>query len=89
MKKFKKRSKKKEREKKDRVDKQDKEDISSLFYWGEDAEDKPPRNILIAASWDGKVRLYDDSTAEREGSRRYQMKKHKDSVNFIDFNQEY
>lgn len=85
MKKFKKRSKKGSVKK----DKSEKEDISSLFYWGEDAEDKPLRNILIAASWDGKVRLYDDSTADREGSRRYTMKKHRDSVNFIDFNHEH
>ena len=86
MKKFKKRSKKNNDKKKD---KSDKEDISTLYYWGEDAEDKPLRNILISYSWDGKVRLYDDSTAEREGSRRYTMKKHKDSVNFIDFNTEH
>jgi WD40 repeat protein len=64
----------------------DKEDISSLYYWGED-NDANPRNILIAASWDGRVRLYDDSTAEREGTRRYTMKKHRESVNFIDFDQ--
>jgi hypothetical protein len=62
----------------------DKEDISSIYYWGED-NDQNPRNILIAASWDGRVRLYDDSTAEREGTRRYTMKKHRESVNFIDF----
>ena len=67
----------------------DKEDTCSLYYWGEDADDKPQRNILIAASWDGKVRLYDDSTAEREGSKRYKMEKHKDSVNFIDFNPDH
>ena len=56
----------------------DKDDISSLYYWGD-------KNILISSSWDGKVRLYDDSTADQEGSKRYTMKKHKDSVNFIDF----
>ena len=69
MKKFKK-SKKRGREK---------EDISCLYYWGD------KRNILVSASWDGKVRLYDDSTADQEGSKRYTMKKHKDSVNFLDF----
>lgn len=57
----------------------EKEDISALYYWGDD------RNILISASWDSKVRLYDDSTSEQEGSKRYTMKKHKDSVNFLDF----
>jgi hypothetical protein len=36
----------------------EKEDISALYYWGDD------RNILISASWDSKVRLYDDSTSE-------------------------
>lgn len=50
--------------KKNKKVKRDKDDISSLYYWGEDDEDKPPRNILIAASWDFKVRLYDDSTAD-------------------------
>jgi WD40 repeat protein len=55
-----------------------KDDISSLYYWGD-------KNILITSSWDGKVRLYDDSTADQEGSKRYTMPKHKDSVNFIDF----
>jgi len=51
MKKFKK-SKKRKREK---------EDISSLFFWG---DEKAKKNLLIAASWDGKVRLYDDNTAD-------------------------
>jgi hypothetical protein len=37
--------------------KKDKDDISCLYYWGE-------KNILISSSWDGKVRLYDDSTAD-------------------------
>lgn len=64
--------------KKEFTDNKDKCDISSLYYWGE-------KNILISSSWDSKVRLYDDSTADQEGSKRYSMKKHKDSVNFIDF----
>lgn len=72
MKKFKKTKKNK--------GKKDKDDISALYYWGDDG-----KNILISASWDGKVRLYDDSTADQEGSKRYTMKKHKDSVNYIDF----
>ena len=70
MKKFKKSKKKK----KDMMD-----DISCLYYWGDS------KNILISASWDGKVRLYDDSTSEQEGSKRFSMKKHKDPVNFLDF----
>jgi WD40 repeat protein len=65
--------------KKSKKNKKDKDDISCLYYWGD------KRNILISASWDGKVRLYDDSTSEQEGTKRYTMKKHKDSVNFIDF----
>ena len=36
----------------------EKNDISSLFYWGD-------KNILMASSWDRKVRLYDDSTADQ------------------------
>ena len=66
--------------KKSKKNKKDKDDISSLYYWG-----GVGRNILISASWDGKVRLYDDSTSDQEGAKRYTMKKHKDSVNFIDF----
>jgi WD40 repeat protein len=58
--------------------KRHKADVSSLYYWGD-------RNILISSSWDNKVRLYDDSTSESEGSKRYTMKKHKQSCNFIDF----
>lgn len=65
--------------KKSKKHKREKEDVSCLYYWGD------KRNILISASWDCKVRLYDDSTADQEGTKRYTMKKHKDSVNFLDF----
>ncbi len=68
--------------KKSKKGKRDKEDVSSLYFWG---DEKAKRNLLISASWDGKVRLYDDNTADQEGAKRYTMKKHKDSVNFIDF----
>jgi hypothetical protein len=44
--------------KKSKKNKKDKDDISSLFYWGRG------KNVLISASWDTKVRLYDDSTAD-------------------------
>ena len=40
---------------------------------------------MLAASWDGNVRLYDDSDSLEEGSKKYTMDKHKDSVNFLDF----
>jgi len=56
----------------------DKEDISSMFYWGEAC-------VLLAASWDGNVRLYDDSDSSEEGIKKYTMDKHKDSVNYLDF----
>ena len=68
--------------KKSKKGKREKDDISSLYFWG---DEKAKRNILIAASWDSKVRLYDDSTADQEGAKRYVMPKHKMSVNFIDF----
>jgi hypothetical protein len=42
--------------------------------------------MLMASSWDKKVRLYDDSKADQQGSKRYTMKKHNDSVNYLDFN---
>lgn len=53
-------------------------DVSSLYYWGE-------KNILLSASWDKLVRLSDDSTSKPEGTKRYDMDKHKSAVNFIDF----
>lgn len=53
-------------------------DVSSLYYWGE-------KTILLSASWDRSVRLSDDSTSKPEGNTRYNMDKHKDAVNFIDF----
>ena len=81
MKKFKKSKRRKEHEKKDGGN-PDKSDISSLYYWGD-------KNILMASSWDRKVRLYDDSTADQQGSKRYTMKKHNDSVNYLDFNQKH
>mmetsp|Transcript_21365 Transcript_21365/g.33043 ORF Transcript_21365/g.33043 Transcript_21365/m.33043 type:complete len:275 (+) Transcript_21365:1192-2016(+) len=56
----------------------DKEDVSSMFYWGDAC-------MLLAASWDGNVRLYDDSDSSEEGIKKYTMDKHKDSVNHLDF----
>ena len=44
--------------KKSKKTKKDKDDISCLYYWGD------KKNILISSSWDGKVRLYDDSTSD-------------------------
>lgn len=81
MKKFKKSKRRKDHDKKDGGN-PDKGDISSLYYWGD-------KNILMASSWDRKVRLYDDSTADQQGSKRYTMKKHNDSVNYLDFNQKH
>ena len=69
--------------KKSKKTKREKDDISCLYYWGSD------KNILISASWDGKIRLYDDSTSDQDGQKRYTMKKHKDSVNFIDFKESH
>ncbi len=58
MKKFKKSKRRKEmKHGKDAKGEPEKSDISSLFYWGD-------KNILMASSWDRKVRLYDDSTAD-------------------------
>jgi len=60
MKKFKKGEKNKNK---------DKEDISSMYYWGEKCG-------LLAASWDGKVRLFDDSDSSEEGVKKFTMNKH-------------
>ena len=69
MKKFKKGEKSKNK---------DKEDISCLYYWG-------ARTQLLSASWDGKLRLFDDNTTAEEGTIKYTMDKHRDSVNYLDF----
>lgn len=69
MKKFKKGEKSKNK---------DKEDVSSLYYWGS-------QNVLIASSWDGNVRLFDDGDASEEGIKKYTMDKHRDSVTNLDF----
>jgi WD40 repeat protein len=70
MKKFKKGEKSKNK---------DKDDISGMYYWG------GKQCGLLAASWDGNVRLYDDSDSSEEGIKKYTMDKHKDSVNHLDF----
>lgn len=72
MKKFKKGEKSKNK---------DKEDVSSMYYWGSQC-------VLIAASWDGNVRLFDDSDASEEGIKKYTMDKHRDSVTYLDFKNE-
>lgn len=59
----------------------DKEDISSLYYWGD-------QTVLLAASWDGCVRLFDDAEGGEEGEKRHTMERHKDAVNFLDFKEE-
>jgi WD40 repeat protein len=69
MKKFKKGEKSKNK---------DKEDISCMYYWGE-------RTQLLTASWDGKLRLFDDNTTAEEGTIKYTMDKHRLSVNYLDF----
>ena len=62
----------------------DREDISSLYYWG--VKDKDTNiNTLLAASWDGKVRLYDDTQQGEEGEWRWTMDRHTNAVNYLDF----
>ena len=61
--------------------KEKQEDISSIFYWGS-------QSVLMAASFDGKVRLYDDGDSAEEGIKKYTMDKHKDSVICLDFKDE-
>lgn len=51
MKKFKKSKKKGGRK--------DKDDISCLYYF-----EGSGKNVIISSSWDGRVRVYDDSTAD-------------------------
>jgi WD40 repeat protein len=60
----------------------DKEDISSLYYWG---DQKKNINTLLAASWDGNVRLYDDKQSGEEGDWRWTMDRHTNAVNYLDF----
>jgi len=61
----------------------DKDDISSLFYYNSGQQCN-----LLAASWDGKVRLFDDSDSSEEGLKKYTMNKHMDAVTHIDFKHE-
>ena len=56
----------------------DKEEISAMYYWGAQC-------VLLAASWDGNVRLFDDSDSSEEGIKKYTMDKHKESVTYLDF----
>ena len=58
----------------EKVKQKEKGDISSMYYWGEETK-------LLAASWDGKIRLYDDNDATDEGTLKFKVEKHKDSVN--------
>jgi WD40 repeat protein len=58
----------------------DKEDVSAMYYWGSDNN-----NFVLASSWDGNVRQYDDTDATEEGVKKYTMDKHKDSVTYLDF----
>ena len=70
----------------------EKSDISALCYWGETpGENAPPKNLLITASWDRSMCLYDDNDVDdREGTLRdKQDQKHKDSINFVDFRVEH
>lgn len=65
----------------DKARNKDKEDISALYYWGS-------QSVLMAASSDGFVRLYDDGDASEEGIKKYTMEKHRDSVTCLDFKNE-
>ena len=56
-----------------------KEDISSMYYWCD------KNCILMSASWDGHIRLFDDSDSSEEGLRKQTTWQHKDSANYIDF----
>jgi WD40 repeat protein len=62
----------------------DREDISSLYYWGV-KENDTNINTLLAASWDGNVRLYDDKQSGEEGEWRWTMDRHTNAVNYLDF----
>jgi WD40 repeat protein len=64
--------------KKPRKGPKDKQEVSSLYYWGDAC-------ALLVASWDGLVRLFDDSDSSEEGLLKYTMDKHTDAVNCIDF----
>eukprot|EP00357_Protocruzia_adherens_P001233 CAMPEP_0115009238 /NCGR_PEP_ID=MMETSP0216-20121206/22477_1 /TAXON_ID=223996 /ORGANISM="Protocruzia adherens, Strain Boccale" /LENGTH=921 /DNA_ID=CAMNT_0002376975 /DNA_START=26 /DNA_END=2791 /DNA_ORIENTATION=+ len=53
------------------------EDTSSLVYW-----EKGNKRRLISASWDGTLRIHDDSTADYKIENiRYEMNQHKEACN--------
>ena len=65
---------------------EDKQDISCLHYYHEDHDDGSKTSVLIASSWDKKVRFYDDGdSAEEVSTARHAMSKHTEAVNYIDF----
>ena len=55
-----------------------KADTSAFCYW-------PQKKRLISASWDGVVRIHDD-TDPSEGPLRFKFKFHKSSCNSVSFN---
>jgi WD40 repeat protein len=64
------------------------QDISCIHYYSDfDRED--PEAVLIASSWDRRVRFYDDTQGGDEPLLpRHEEKKHSDACNFVDFRQE-
>lgn len=52
-----------------------------MHYWGSES-------VLMAASFDGNVRLYDDGDASEEGIKKHTMDRHRDAVTCLDFKNE-
>lgn len=76
--------KKDDKKKKNKRDDQ-KEDISCLTYYHDESNGEKT-SVLIASSWDKKVRFYDDGdSAEETSTARHTMSKHTEAVNYIDF----
>jgi WD40 repeat protein len=58
-----------------------------MVYWTDyDHKTKKQHCNVISASWDGELCLFDDSSADREGSSRPTVGKHHAAINFVDFN---
>lgn len=58
------------------------DEVTSLLYWEKN-------KFLVSSSWDGKVRIHDDSKSESKGTIRFDGIQHSNSANFVAGNEEY
>mmetsp|Transcript_25721 Transcript_25721/g.45135 ORF Transcript_25721/g.45135 Transcript_25721/m.45135 type:complete len:913 (-) Transcript_25721:3141-5879(-) len=57
------------------------DEVTSLLYWEKN-------KFLVSSSWDGKVRIHDDSKSDPKGTIRFDNIQHGNSANFVVGNEE-